>query len=232
MVSLCGTISSMKSTRQAGVMNLLLVPMILLVVVLMGVSFLAYSSYTQAQDYKNNVDAKVAAAVEQSNKTISDQKDKDFAQKEKYPYMTYVGPQSAGSIRIQYPKTWSAYIDAPNNRPSKPLEGWFAKAQVPSITGEDNVFALRVVVATVSYDSALKAYQAQQKTGKVTIQPYQSPNVPGVIGSRIDGEVKSKKQGSMILLPFRDKTLQMWTESVDYRDDFDKVILKNFSLTP
>jgi len=222
----------MKTSRQAGAMNLLIVPLILLLVVTIGVSAFAYTSYTQAQDYKNNVDAKIAVAVDASEKKVSEQKDKDYAEKEKYPYVTYTGPQAAGSIRIQYPKTWSAYTVASEKNTSKPLDGYFYPGQVPDISDNNNTYALRSLVSTSSYDSLMKQYAAKQKQGKVTIQPYQSPNVPNVIGSRIDGEVKDKKQGAMILMPFRDKTLQLWTESNDYKGDFDKVILQNFTLTP
>ncbi len=224
--------SSMKSPRQAGAMNLLVIPLVLLIVVLMGVSALAYSSYTQAQDYKNNVDQKVAVAVDAASEKINEQKEKDFAENEKFPYATYTGPEAAGSLRIQYPKTWSGYVVAPNKRTSKPVDGYFHPGQVPQISDDNNSFALRTLVAQQSYDSIMKAFQAAQKAGKVTIQPYQSPNVPSIIGSRIDGEIVSKKQGSMVVLPFRDKTLQLWTESVDFRPDFNDIILKNFTLTP
>ena len=213
-------------------MNLLAIPLLLVGVLAIGLGAFAFTSYGQAQDYKNNVDAKVAEAVAESEKQISLQKDKDYAEKEKYPYVSYTGPQAAGDIRIQYPKTWSAYTIAPNRTTNKPLEAYFYPGQVPEVGDSNNSFALRVVVSQTSYDSLLRTLTARQKSGKVTIQPYQSANVPGIVGSRIDGEVATKKQGSMIILPFRDKTLQMWTESDSYKSDFDNIILKNFTLTP
>lgn len=213
-------------------MNLLIIPLILLVVVAIGVSAFAYTSYNQAQDYKNNVDAKVAVAVEAAEKQISEQKDKDFAEKEKFPYMSYTGPEAAGSVRVLYPKTWSAYTVEADRSAAKPLDTYFYPAQVPNISDKNNSFALRIMVNQQSYDSILKQFQSKQKQGKVTVQPYQSPNVPNVIGSRIEGEVVDKKQGVMIIMPFRDKTLQMWTESNNYKSDFDNIILKNFALTP
>jgi hypothetical protein len=223
----------MKSSRQTGATNLLVIPLILLVVALVGVGAFAYSAFAQAQDYKNNLDQKVDVAVEKAKDEINQQKEKDYAEKEKFPYMTYTGPEAAGSIKIQYPKTWSAYIEAPQNRnTSKPLNAWFQPGQVPDTGDDTNSYALRVTVAQQSYDTIMKNYQNQLKTGKVSIAPYQSPNVPSLIGSRIDGEVASRKQGSMIVLPFRDKTLQMWTESTDFKGDFDNIILKNFTLTP
>jgi hypothetical protein len=230
--SLYATMSSMKLTRQTGAMNLLVIPLVLLVVVLLGVAVFAFSAYGQAQDYKNNVDQKVAAGVSQATDQINAQKEKEYAEKEKYPYATYVGPEAAGSIKVLYPKTWSAYVVVPRNTGTKPLDGYFYPGQVPSVTDTTNSFALRVVVQQTSYDNIMRSLQSQQKAGKVSIQPYQSPNIPSLIGSRVDGQVVANKQGSMIVLPFRDKTLQMWTESTDYKADFDNIILKNFTLTP
>jgi len=222
----------MKSSRQTGAMNLLIIPLVVSIIAVIGVGIFATMSYSQAQDYKTNVAQKVAAAVEVSNAKVSEQKEKDFAEKEKYPYNTYVGPEASGSLTVKYPKTWSAYIKEPRTSSSTPVDGYFSTGFVPDTSDTNNAYALRVQVVTQRYDTLLKAYAAAQKTGKVTIATYQSPNVPSLVGSRIEGEIVPKKQGVKILLPFRDKTLLLWTESIDYRSDFDDIILKNFTLTP
>jgi hypothetical protein len=192
----------------------------------------AYYFYGQYQDYKNNVDQKVAVAVTKAKQQTSDEKDKAFAEKLKSPYTIYNGPEEFGSLRIQYPRTWSAYVDAPSGQTNRPINGYFAPNQVPSINDKNNSFALRVYVVQQAYDTLLRPYQQKQQKGSVSIQPYQSPNIPNIVGVRIDGEVQQDKQGAMIILPFRDKTLEMWTESKDYKNDFDTIILPNFSLVP
>lgn len=217
---------------QRGAVNLLVIPLILVTLALFGVSAFAYSAYGQSQDYKNNVDQKVAVAVSAAEQKVSDQKDKVFAEKEKSPYVIYNGPAAFGSLKIQYPRTWSAYVDAPANQTSKPINGYFYPGQVPSITDPNNSYALRVNVAQQAYDTVVRPYEAKVKTGLVTIQPYQSPNIPNTVGVRIDGAIAQNKQGSMIILPYRDKTLQMWTESKDFVSDFNTVILPNFSIVP
>lgn len=222
----------MKTSRQAGALNLLLIPLILVSVVTVGVAAFAYTSYGQAQDYKNNVDAKISVAVDEAEKKVSEQKDKDFAEKEKYPYNSYTGPEAAGSVRILYPKTWSAYTVEADRNSAKPLDAYFQPQQVPNISDQNNSYALRIMVSQQSYDTILKQYAAKQKQGKAAVQPYQSPNVPNIIGAKVEGEVQTNKQGTMIIMPFRDKTLQMWTESTNYRNDFNNIILKNFTFTP
>lgn len=212
--------------------NLLIIPLVLVTLALFGVAAFAYATYGQAQDYKNNVDQKVAAAIGPAEQKVSDQKDKVFAEKEKSPYVVYNGPAAYGSLKVQYPRTWSAYVDEPLNQGTRAINGYFAPGQVPSVTNLNNSFALRVNVAQQSYDSVLKPYETKIKAGTVSVQPYQSPNIPNIIGVRIDGEIVPRKQGAMIILPYRDKTLQMWTESKDYVSDFNTVILPNFSIVP
>jgi hypothetical protein len=221
-----------QESNQKGAINLLVIPLVLVTLALFGIAAFAYSSYGQAQDYKNNVDQKVAAAVTVAEQKVSDQKDKVFAEKSKSPYVTYNGPAEYGSLKIQYPRTWSAYVDAPTGQTGRPINGYFFPGQVPSVTDQNNSFALRFNISAQAYDIVVKPFEAKVKSGAVTIQPYQSPNIPNTIGVRVDGAVAQNKQGSMIILPYRDKTLQMWTESKDYVSDFNNVILPNFSLIP
>jgi len=217
---------------QRGAINILAVPLILVTLGLFAVGGLAYYEAGQASDYKNNVDQKVEVARQEAEKTISDQKDKAFAEKEKSPYIVWTGPAAYGSLKIQYPRTWSAYVDAPANANGRPVNGYFSPGQVPSISDQSNVYALRVYIVQQAYDGIVKQFANKQKSGTVTIQPYQSPNVPNIVGVRIDGEVQQKKQGAMIILPFRDKTLEIWTESNEFKPDFDNIILPNFTLVP
>jgi hypothetical protein len=226
------TMSSMKNKLQAGAMNLLAIPLVLVTLLLFGVAALAYQYYVQTVDYQSNMDQKVAAEVENVKADINKQKEAEYAEKEKSPYDRYDGPGSFGALRILYPKTWSAYVSESRSSNNKPVEGWFAPKTVPGVSDDANVFALRVLVEQRSYDVILREYSSKVKEGKLAARPYQSPNVPNIVGTRLDGEVVSKKQGSMIVMPMRDKTLRMWTESRDYIADFDNIILPNFSFTP
>ncbi len=219
-------------SAQNGALNLLAIPLILVTLALFGIAAFAYSAYNQAQDYKNNVDQKIAVAVTAAEQQVSDQKDKVFAEKEKSPFVEYDGPAEYGSLKILYPRTWSAYVDATAGQSSRPINGYFSPGQVPSISDSGNNFALRVNLAQQTYDSVVKQFTSKVKAGTVTVQPYQSPNIPNTVGTRIDGEIAPNKQGAMVVLPYRDKTLQMWTESKDYLTDFNTVILPNFSLVP
>lgn len=223
--------SNMKNS-QRGAANVLVVPLILLTILLLGVGIVAIVASNQASDYKNNAEEKIRVAVNSARKQTSAQKDKDFAEKEKFPYDTYNGPSAFGKVKLLYPKTWSAYVSEGRGGSGRSIDAFFAPGQVPTLNDSSSVYSLRLAVDQRSYDSVLNEYQADVKSGAVTAKPYESPNVPDVVGTRLDGEVANKKQGAMIIMPVRDTTVRVWTESEDFTADFDNVILPNFSFTP
>lgn len=222
----------MNKQNQAGAVNLLVIPLVLVTLILFGVAGFAYYSYGQAQHYQNDVDAIVGEKVDAAKTEVSSQKDKEYAEKMKFPYAEYDGPEAYGSLKILYPKTWSGYVATATSTGGKVVDGYFMPGQVPTINDPNNTFALRATITSTSYDTIVKTFMSQTKNGKVTVAPFKSQNIPGVVGARVDGEVVQKKQGAMIILPYRDKTLQVWTESKDYMADFNNVIVPNFSLTP
>lgn len=199
---------------------------------LLAVCFLAFGlwAYAGRQDYKNNVDAKVAVAVDAAKKQEDGVKDLQFAQEEKNPLKTYVGPQDYGSITIQYPKTWSGYIDQSGG--TALLAGYFNPDVVPTVSGQSSVFALRVQVVSGSYSQVVNDLTSQQQAGKLQISPYFLPNVPKQIGIKASGTFSDTKQGTSVYLPLRDKTLIISTDGQQFLSDYNDIILKNFSFSP
>ena len=100
--------SGMSMRDESGEANILMLPLIVSVVLVFGVLIFAGWAYQGRQDYKNNVDKKVAAAVEVAQQETSAQKDKEFAEKDKSPLKAYNGPSEYGSLVIQYPKAGAA----------------------------------------------------------------------------------------------------------------------------
>jgi hypothetical protein len=112
------------------------------------------------------------------------------------------------------------------------VDGYFQPSVVPDIDAEHSSFALRVQVVSNSYSEELKSFSDEVSQGKASVQPYAAPKVKSVVGSRITGEIDSDKTGVKVLLPLRDKTLEIWTESTKYKSDFDKMILANLTFQP
>lgn len=210
--------------------TVLLVSLIVAVVLLIGASIFAVTSYSSAQNYKNNVNTLAAAQVKVAVDQNSAAKDKEFAEAQKSPVKTYAGPSAYGSIVLQYPKTWSAYIDE-SDQGSTPIDGYFNPNFVPG-TDNNASYALRLQVTSDSYDSELQQYDGLVQEGSVTVKPYVLPSVKGVVGVRVEGKITDTNNGVMIIVPLRDKAVKLWTETNQYQGDFGQYILPNFKFSP
>lgn len=212
-------------------MNALLLPFIITVTLLFGAMGFGIWAFMSRQDYKNNVDPKIAAAVKIAQQNTSTAKDKEFVEKEKNPLREYKASQSAGNLSVVFPKTWSAFINEAAKGETV-VDGYFHPGYVPGLeSGTD--FALRVRVISKPYDQQLKQFEAKSKTGKITVQPYSPPKMSeDVVGVRIDGEINPGQQDSMVILPLRDKTIEISTQSPRFVGDFDSIILANLQFVP
>ncbi|MEO8104796.1 MAG: hypothetical protein ABI602_00465 [Candidatus Saccharibacteria bacterium] len=217
--------------NQNGSINILLIPFILAVVFLIAAVSAGAWAYSGRQDYKNNVDQKISAAVEIAKQQESTQKDNQFAEAEKKPLKTYSGPQASGSLIIKYPKTWSSYVDD-SSVGGTPVDGFFYPGTVPSITATSSTFALRVQVLSQAYNDVLNNLKGLQQQGKITVDAYKLPNVPSVIGVMVIGQIVPDKDVSMVILPLRDKTIEISTQGDQFRSDFTANILPNLSFSP
>lgn len=213
-------------------MNILLIPFILAVFLLFGALGFGFWAYDGMQDYKNNVQPKIDKAVAIAEERVSSEKDKEFVEREKKPVKSYKAPQNAGSLSIEYPKTWSAYVEEPQSG-SEIVNGYFHPNYVPSeASGTD--FALRIEVINRNYDQELRSYESKTKNGKVTVSAYEAPKMKGkkIIGVRINGELNTGQQGSMAMFQLRDKTIKVSTQSPQFVGDFENIILNSLVFEP
>lgn len=208
----------------------LIIALVFSVLLLMSAAGFGIWAYTSRADYKNNSDKKSNEAVEIAIQKESSRKDKEFTEAEKNPLKKYQGPPEYGTVDLSYPKTWSAYV-VDQDKGSTPLDAYFHPNFVPGVQS-GTAFALRIKVTSQPYSQELKKFESDAKSGKVKISAFTAKNVPGTVGSRIDGEINSGQQGSLILLPLRDKTLFVSTESQQYIGDFNSIILANLKFVP
>lgn len=207
-----------------------IITIVVLVLLLLGTLGFAIWAYTGMMDYKANSDQKSAKAVAIAVQQESSRKDKEFVEKEKQPLKSYLGPDTYGGINLQYPKTWSGFVTQ-TDKGTTPIDGYFYPNVVPGTQSGTN-FALRVQVSGQTYDQEMKAQEAKVKSGKVTAAPVVLPGVPGVNGTRFTGEINQGQKAVLIVLPLRDKTIKIWTETPEFLNDFDTIILPNFKFTP
>lgn len=218
------------SQRQSGSV-VLVASLVITVILLIGAAVFGFWAYGQSQDYKNNVDQKIAVAVADADKQITAQKEKEFAEKAKSPLKTYVGPTAYGSITLQYPKTWSGYVETPADG-TPYVDGYFQPGVVPQADDESSTFALRIRVSGESYSSIMQNYASNAQSGAVQVTPYRLPKMPHIVGSKVVGQLDNQKNGTLIVIPLRAYALEIWTESNAHLNDFNKYILPNISFSP
>lgn len=212
-----------------------------LVLILVVTGFLFFVSlwfglwaFTSREDFKNNVDKKVAAAVSVAQKQTASEKDNEFVEKEKQPLKSYQAPEAYGSLTFSYPKTWSSLIDESGGT-GIPVNGYFYPNFIPGLGSAASLsvsYALRVQVSSTTYAAAVKAFDPQATSGQVKVIPFKPDKVAGVVGVRIDGTIVVGKQGAMVILPLRDKSIQVWTESNQFVPDFNGNILPSLTYSP
>jgi hypothetical protein len=217
--------------NQNGATNVLLIPLIATVVILIAAAGFGAWAFSSRQVYKNDSDQKVAAAVTVANQQTTTKLNATFAQEEKDPLNTYTGPEAYGSVVVQYPKTWSAYVNDTGSGAAL-VDGYFEPGVIPALTGTNSIFALRLQVTNTTYSQTLLSYQGEQSSGLATIAPYQLAKDPSVIGVEVTGQLLNGRTGTMVIMPLRSQTLEVWTESSQYLTDFNQSILPNLSFSP
>lgn len=222
----------MKKSNQSGALNVLLIPLLLVSILFIVAIVYALSIYGKEQDYKNNSDQKVAVAVKAAE-TLQQKVDaKHYEEVAKQPLRTYNGPSDFGNIVIKYPRTWSIYADQ-SGESGNPIDGYGYPGVVPG-QGQNGqtAYALRFQVNNNTYDQMVANYQQQVQSNQVTVTAYKPKNIPGVVGVRVTGEIQNNKNGDMVILPLRNQTFEIWTESPNFEQDFNNYILPNFSFSP
>lgn len=217
--------------NQDGAVNGVVLSLILTVVLLLGAIGFGFWAFSSRQDYKDNSDAKSEAAVKTAVEKESAVKDKQFAEEEKNPLKTYNGPEALGSVVIKYPKTWSGYVSA-NTGTNSSLDAYFNPDVVPAVGNQDTTFALHVQVVSQPYSRTLQSFANQQKAGKLSISAYALPKLPKVVGVKVSGKLSQRHDGTMVILPLRSQTVEIETDGTQFLNDFNNIILANFSFLP
>jgi hypothetical protein len=198
-----------------------------------ALSFGAWA-FTSRQDYKSNSDAKAAAAVELAKQHEDVLKQKEYDEKEKNPLKTWNGPEAYGSLVLKYPKTWSGYVATASSATANSnnlVDAYFTPDVLPSITDQASTFALRIQVLNQSYADVLERF-SQKSQDAPTVAAYSLPQLPKIVGVKVTGAVNDKDNVTMVVLPLRAQTIELWTEGPQYVDDFNNNILKYFSFSP
>ncbi len=208
-------------------MNPLVLPFSLLIIVTLAFAGFGIWSYLQFADLDGNFNEKIKEAVVVREGQIRADVNVEFQEKEKLPLRTYLAPSFLGSVKVQYPKIWSVYAEETGSG-STELDVYFHPGFVSDKNGDARQ-ALRVSLEDRQYSAVQGTYESDIEKGLLKVTTITSSGVQGV---RLEGEIDSEIIGVLVLLPVRDKTLKIWTESTEFAADFNNTIMPNISFIP
>jgi hypothetical protein len=171
-------------------------------------------------DNQTDLDAKIATASEVAVQKAETDKEAEFAEREKNPFKTYTGSATYGSLSFDYPKNWSAIAEESNS--ATVLDLYAHPGVIPGL--DDTRFAFRAQIVDKEYATELKSFDSKAERGTVKVRAFKLDKVPDQLGVLIEGEIDTGVQGTLILLPQRDKTIRLYSEAEEYKNDFAKII--------
>lgn len=193
-----------------------IIGLIVLVVVFGSLSIWAYLSYNEQ---KTDVDGKVAVAEAEAKKTQAEADEKKFAERDKEPNRTFVGPEDYGRLTFDYPKTWSVYV-AKDVTKGGTYEAYFNPVSVPPVNVQTQ-YALRVTIEQKDIDSVINSYQPLVKKGDLRSSATSSD---GNNGTRLDGSFSKDIRGAAVIYKIRDKTVTIRADADTFKPDFENLI--------
>ncbi|HEV2413025.1 MAG TPA: hypothetical protein VGS28_04475 [Candidatus Saccharimonadales bacterium] len=213
---------------QAGVIDSLLIPVIVLCLLVAGLAVFAVKEYGSAQDYKNNVDQKIQVAVAAAETQQQARLQAQFAQEEKQPYVRYTAPQQFGSVSFNFPRTWSVYVGDDGSTGDGTYTAYFNPNSVPP-TSNNDPYALELSVNTSdTYSNSLQSFQGQVGNGLVAA-PVKLARGNGM---ELSGAISNTITGTMIVFPLRGGTVELSSQSPSFLADFTNTVLPSLTWSP
>ncbi len=223
--------------NQDGAINGLGISLVIAIVLLLAAAGFGGWAFSSRQNYKNNADGLIhTAVVAAQGQDLITQKSA-IAAAIKQPYLVFNGPEQYGSISFQYPKTWSSYVSGLGVNASGLINGFFAPGMLTSVSDGTEDFALRIQILAQPYNQVAQGYTAQAAgvNATVTASAYTLPHVPDAVGLEVAGTLSIAPSGNtatMVILPERTSTIEIWTDGSANLSDFNNVVLKTFTFSP
>lgn len=199
----------------------------IIVVSLIAVTFIGLFIWMSAQygeassDLQGQIDVAVAKAKDEQASKL----EADFVEREKYPYKVFSGPADYGQLTFEYPKTWSVYVAEAANAGGD-FNAYFNPIQVDAVS-KDTINALRVTIRDKSFDEVTEEYKKamDKRDSNLTVASTTVGKDGNVTANRYTGKIPNTElNGFIVTFKIRDKTVIMQTDSVIFKDEFDKLL--------
>lgn len=195
-----------------------LIVLTLACITLVGLFIWKNNQYEEAQ---SDVDEKIAEAVAEAKDEQAEKDEKEFAEREKYPYRNFAGPADYGQLSFEYPKTWSLYIEKDASNGGDYM-AYFNPIEV-EVVSNNTINALRVEILDRAFDDVARNYQNAVEGDRLDLEVI---TVGGTTANKYTGLLPDTEDfsGIVVLFKIRDKTVVLRTDSVLFTSDFERLL--------
>jgi len=205
--------------KKSSILEIIILVIVSLVAVA-GIGLAVYF-YLQWDESRTNVDGQIAEAVAVAREDQQRMAEENFAQREKEPFLEFLGPTDYGSLSFKFSRTWSVYV-AKDASQGGDFEAYFNPGRVNAV-GPNTINALRVTIVNQPFETVQTTYDNLVKSGKLTQSVFQ---LGAITGSRYEGEFNANITGIMVMfkIPNYPQTAILRADAMGFRVDFDKLI--------
>jgi hypothetical protein len=204
--------------------NVIIGVLVFLVVVLGSLSGWALHKYQQE---RTGVQQRIDEEVQKARQEQRRADEARFEQERKTPYKVYTAPSVYGSIAVSYPKSWSVYVEDDTSGNTN-IDLFIHPDIIRRQGGRDRPLAFRMQLENGLFADVTDEYRNDVENGDLKANDV---TISGIKGVRYEGNIQDEHQGSLVALPYRDRTILMWMESRDFSKEFN-TILERVDITP
>ncbi|MEX0668382.1 MAG: hypothetical protein WD061_01410 [Candidatus Saccharimonadales bacterium] len=187
-------------------------------VAFLGLSIWAIYNYHQE---RTTINEQIDEAVAEARADQTEIERAQFEEELQNPYRTYSAPSVFGDINLEVPKNWNIYSEDDTSG-SVQIDLYIHPDMVRNNSRDTNdPYAFRMELRDELYNTSIRGFQRDVDRGDLRSNTVE---VSGVEGLRFEGQITRDQTGHLVALPFRDKTIWMWTEGSKYMDQFDKIL--------
>lgn len=177
--------------------------------------------FIEYNDLSAEFDAKLDTRVTAARKEITEERDAYWTEQQKYPYLTFTGPEDYGSLSFEYPRTWSVYVNKDASKGGD-YEAYLHPVEVSPVSDDLSLFALRVYIKAKSMDDYIKTYDSNIRNGKLTMS---STAIHGTPANVYHGEIsRNIQKGYATVFKLRDKTVVLETDAEVFKNEYEKLL--------
>lgn len=193
---------------------------IVLVLLLLVLGLGAFSGWLWLNGNGETPEQQLTVAVSEARRLQREEDQARFDEERQSPYRRYEAPDIYGDITVRFPKNWNLYVQDDSEKATE-IDLYMNPDFIRIQAGVDTVYAFRMQLNDELFDEQNQNFAEAARDGDLKAS---SITVSGLEGVLYDGEIAKGHEGLLAVLPYRDKTLVLWTESRQYADEFTQIL--------